>query len=95
LAAVDELQQKIQSRKNATLEGKIYDVLVEGDKRGRLHGRNRGDKLIYLTNVNVSEAPKAGETVNVQITASSPWSLEGELVEQGVSQTESEKVPVA
>lgn len=95
LAAVDELQQQIQSRKNATLEGKIYDVLVEGDKRGRLHGRNRGDKLIYLTNVNVSEAPKAGETVNVQITASSPWSLEGELVEQGVSQTESEKVPVA
>ncbi len=93
--AVDELQRVIQSRNNATLVGQKYDVLVEGRKRDRLHGRNRGDKLIYL---NVPDGlgvpvPQAGDIVLVEITDSSPFSLEADLpnVEARVIK---EKVPV-
>jgi tRNA A37 methylthiotransferase MiaB len=98
--AVDELQQEIQGKNNAILFGKRFDVLVEGRKRGRLHGRSRGDRLIYLNvpdGLGVPE-PQVGDTVSVEITDSSPWSLEAELPvvqapdERG--QVKKEKVPV-
>ncbi|MBT4124850.1 MAG: tRNA (N6-isopentenyl adenosine(37)-C2)-methylthiotransferase MiaB [Chloroflexi bacterium] len=91
--AVDEFQAEIQSKNNATLVGTNLDVLVEGRKRGRLHGRSRGDKLIYL-NVPVGTGavePQPGQTVQVEIKASSPWSLEAEPIEAKVQK---EKVPV-
>ena len=93
-AAVGELQQEIQARNNACLIGRNFDVLVEGRKRGRLHGRNRGDKLVYLNTPSdlPSHQPMIGQTVKVQITESSPWSLEAELIEV---QVKKEKVPVA
>ena len=92
--AVGELQQEIQARNNACLIGRDFDVLVEGRKRGRLHGRNRGDKLVYLNTPSdlPSHQPVIGQTVKVQITESSPWSLEAELIEV---QVKKEKVPVA
>lgn len=91
---VDEFQTEIQTKNNATLVGLTYDVLVEGRKRGRLHGRSRSDKLIYL-NVSVDQRvaePQPGQTVQVEITDSSPWSLEAELTTVRVMK---EKVPVA
>jgi len=90
---VDELQQAIQGNYNATLIGTNVDVLVEGRKRGRLHGRSRGDKLIYLNGaieLGTGE-PSPGETVQVEIMDSTPWSLESELVATNVKK---EKVPV-
>ena len=92
--AVGEFQQEIQARNNACLIGRDFDVLVEGRKRGRLHGRNRGDKLVYLNTPSdlPSHQPMIGQTVKVQITESSPWSLEAELIEV---QVKKEKVPVA
>ena len=92
--AVGELQQEIQARNNACLIGRDFDVLVEGRKRGRLHGRNRGDKLVYLNTPSdlPSHQPVIGQTVKVQITESSPWSLEAELIEV---QVKKEKVPIA
>ena len=92
--AVGELQQEIQARNNACLIGRNFDVLVEGRKRGRLHGRNRGDKLVYLNTPSdlPSHQPVIGQTVKVQITESSPWSLEAELIEV---QVKKEKVPFA
>ena len=99
-ATVDQLQQEIQGKNNATLVGQSFDVLVEGHKRDRLHGRTRGDKLIYLNapnGFNLAE-PQPGETVNVEITDSSPWSLEAELpatqAPNGRKQMKKEKVPV-
>jgi tRNA-2-methylthio-N6-dimethylallyladenosine synthase len=93
-AAVGELQQEIQSRNNACLIGRNFDVLVEGRKRGRLHGRSRGDKLVYLNTPSdlPSHQPMIGKTVKVQITESSPWSLEAELIEV---QVKKEKVLIA
>ena len=99
-ATVDQLQQQIQGKNNATLVGQSFDVLVEGHKRDRLHGRTRGDKLIYLNapnGFNLAE-PQPGETVSVEITDSSPWSLEAELpatqAPNGRKQMKKEKVPV-
>lgn len=96
LAAVDELQQEIQTRNNAMSVGKSFDVLVEGRKRGRLHGRSRRDKLIYLDVPEHLEpqSPQPGQIAQVEITDSSPWSLEGKLPEVEFAVTK-EKVPVA
>ena len=93
-AAVGELQEEIQTRNNARMIGSCFDVLVEGRKRGRLHGRTRGDKLVYLNTTSdpISQEPRVGQTVEVEITESSPWSLEANLVEV---QVKKEKVPVA
>ena len=93
-AAVGELQEEIQTRNNARMVGSRFDVLVEGRKRGKLHGRSRGDKLVYLNTTSdpISQEPRVGQTVEVEITESSPWSLEAQLVE---IQVKKEKVPVA
>jgi tRNA-2-methylthio-N6-dimethylallyladenosine synthase len=94
-AAVDELQQAIQAKNNALMVGSKYEVLVEGHKRDRLHGRTRGDKLIYLNAPNGFNfvEPQTGETVSVEITDSSPWSLEAELPKVR-TMVKKEKVPV-
>ena len=93
-AAVGELQEEIQTRNNAHLVGCTLDVLVEGRKRGRLHGRSRGDKLVYLNTPSdlKSQQPRVGQTVEVEIIESSPWSLEAKL---SGAQVKKEKVPVA
>ena len=97
---VDEFQQYIQGKNNATLVGQNIEVLIEGRKRGRLHGRSRGDKLIYLNVPDGLGLPEhqAGETVNVEITDSSPWSLEAVLPQvqapDGRAAVKKEKVPV-
>ena len=75
LRTVDDLQAQIQSQINADLLGLEFDILVDGETRGRLRGRTRGDKLVYLT----GGGPALGETVSVGITGASPWSLEGDL----------------
>jgi tRNA-2-methylthio-N6-dimethylallyladenosine synthase len=75
LRTVDDLQSQIQTRLNADLLGLEFDILVDGETRGRLRGRTRGDKLVYLT----GGGPALGETVSVGITGASPWSLEGDL----------------
>jgi tRNA-2-methylthio-N6-dimethylallyladenosine synthase len=106
LATVDDLQQEIQTRNNATLVGKSFGVLVEGRKRGRLHGRNRGDKLIYLNEPENRGSQNRqdlnpGQTIRAEIVDSSPWSLEAELAPENSPEPEShenqankEKVPV-
>lgn len=75
LRAVDDLQSRIQTEINADLVGQEFDILVDGETRGRLRGRTRGDKLVYLT----GGGPALGDSVRIGITAASPWSLEGDL----------------
>ena len=77
LADVNELQERIQTELNRELEGRKFDVLVDGRTRGKLQGRTRGDKIVYL------EGPDSliGDTRRVEINESSPWSLRGEFIE--------------
>lgn len=73
---LDEVQQKIQSEINASLVGETAEVLIEGEKRGRVFGRTWLDKLVYLE-PDVHVAPPVGATEDVRIVGSTPYSLVG------------------
>lgn len=73
LKAVQELQTDIQTEINRKLYDQTMQVLVEGIKRGKAHGRNRNDKLVYVEGGEDS----IGEVVNARIHKTSPWSLTG------------------
>ena len=72
---LEELQENILTEINAALVGQEVDILVEGCRDGKWHGRTRSDKLVFFQ----SEEEQLGELVNLNITRASPWSLQGEL----------------
>ena len=76
LKAVDELQEGIQAEINGRLLGQTLEVLLEGTRRGRVQGRSRNDKLVYLD----AGDDRIGEVVGVKINSTSPWSLTGAVV---------------
>ena len=52
------------------------DILVEGERRGRIFGRAKNDKIVYI-NDDVGKLCSNGKTVKVKINQTSSWSLEG------------------
>ena len=75
LKAVQELQTNIQTEINSKLYDQTMEVLVEGMKRGKAHGRNRNDKLVYVD----GGYDSIGKVVDTRIHKTSPWSLTGVL----------------
>ncbi len=75
LHAVEDLQARIATEINAALLGTTQEVLVEGEKDGTFTGRNRGNKLVHFR---AEDAPAIGELVDVRVTKTTPWSLQGE-----------------
>jgi tRNA-2-methylthio-N6-dimethylallyladenosine synthase len=73
---VELLQKRIATDINSRYLGKTVDVLVEGTAKGRWYGRTRTNKLVHFA----SDEPLAGALVDVEISATEPWFLEGELV---------------
>lgn len=73
---VEELQNKIATEINAQLSGNILEVLVEGRKKGRWHGRTRTNKLAFFND----DAELLGQLVAVKIEQTSPWSLQGKAL---------------
>ncbi|GBD13314.1 tRNA-2-methylthio-N(6)-dimethylallyladenosine synthase [bacterium HR24] len=78
LHAVEELQEGIARQLNEALVGTVQEVLVEGERGGKLYGRTRTNKLVHFP----GEA-RPGELVQVRIERASPWSLQGELAAAG------------
>jgi tRNA-2-methylthio-N6-dimethylallyladenosine synthase len=76
LHEVETLQKRIAGGINARYLGRTVDVLVEGTAKGRWFGRTRTNKIVHFA----SEAPLAGELVDVEITSTEPWFLEGRVV---------------
>ena len=76
LKAVEELQAGIQAEINGRLNNSRFEVLLEGITRGRVEGRNRNDKLVYVEDAD----QRIGEMVSVEIDRTSPWSLQGRVV---------------
>ena len=73
LKHMDILQEEILTEINLSLVGEKVEVLVEGRKRGKLHGRTRTDKLVFI-----EESPvRVGSLQEVLIEKASPWSLRG------------------
>ena len=75
LTAIDELQASIQAEINSKLMDETLEVLVEGTKRGQVHGRSRSDKLVYVE----GGEGVIGHTAPVRIERAGPWSLGGRI----------------
>ena len=78
LAELNELQETICSEINSGLADREFDVLIDGHSKGKLQGRTRTDKLVYLDNSETFET-RIGGFASVRITETSPWSLQGEV----------------
>ena len=77
---LEDLHQGILTEINSALLGQEVDILVEGRRDGKWHGRTRTDKLVFFQ----SEDEYLGQLVNLNITKTGPWSLQGELVQSQV-----------
>jgi tRNA-2-methylthio-N6-dimethylallyladenosine synthase len=75
LAEVERLQEGIQQEANARLLNEWVEILVEGKNRGKWYGRTRSDKLVFFN----SSLEHLGELVNLRISRTSPWSLQGKI----------------
>lgn len=80
-----ELQNKISLENNQQEEGKIFEVLVEGETKSNpdlLAGRTRTNKLVIFP----GPIKLTGTLAQVKITKGRPNLLEGELVSHGANQ---------
>jgi tRNA-2-methylthio-N6-dimethylallyladenosine synthase len=73
LEHIERLQEKIASAINARLKGKLVEVLVEGEKKGRWWGRTRSDKLVFFND----SRDCRGKLIKIRVEKTSPWSLQG------------------
>jgi tRNA-2-methylthio-N6-dimethylallyladenosine synthase len=73
LQAVEALQKTIASEINSTYLGTTQEVLVDGYHKGKWQGRTSSDKLVFIE----SNEPLLGQLVNIRVTRTSPWSLQG------------------
>ena len=74
--AVEELQERLCSARNAARIGQQLEVLIDSKNKGRWGGRSRGNTLVHVAD----ERHLLGSIVDVRITQSSPWYLIGEVV---------------
>ena len=73
---VERLQEGIATEINRQLLGQTVEILVEGRKKGKWWGRTRTDKLVFFN----SETDHLGQLVYVKVEKTSPWSLQGSIV---------------
>jgi len=76
LEAVESLQKGISTEINARLMGSRVEVLVEGRKKGKWHGRSRSGKLVFFS----ASGDMCGQLAEVVVNRTGPWSLQGEPV---------------
>jgi tRNA-2-methylthio-N6-dimethylallyladenosine synthase len=72
--ALEKLQERIATKRNARRLGDTEEVLVEGISKGRWTGRTRGNTLVHFDD----ERDVLGKLVDVTITDTSPWFLMGQ-----------------
>ncbi|MFN3973894.1 MAG: tRNA (N6-isopentenyl adenosine(37)-C2)-methylthiotransferase MiaB [Dehalococcoidia bacterium] len=77
---VEHLQGRIAAEINAHYLGKTVEVLVDGRERGKWRGRTGTDKLVFFSD---GEQDYMGKLVDVRITKTSPWALQGEPLGAG------------
>lgn len=75
LLALDDLQAKVVAEINGRFLGHTLQVLVEDQHRGKWRGRTRQNKLVFFKD----DADWRGRLVDVQITWTGPWSMQGRL----------------
>lgn len=74
--ALDEQQARITAEINARWLGQTVEVLVEGSHNGKWRGRTPQNKLVFFED---DQAERRGQLVDVEITWTGPWSMQGRL----------------
>jgi len=69
--AVEELQERLLTARNAARIGETHEVLVDSRQKGRWGGRTRGNLLVHID----SDRDLLGQLVPAVISESSPWYL--------------------
>ncbi len=80
---LEQLQERIATTINARLQGQTLEVLVEGEFRGKWRGRTGSNKLVFFTHPD----DWTGRLAQVRITHTSPWSLQGTVINPGKDST--------
>ncbi|MBN1147742.1 MAG: tRNA (N6-isopentenyl adenosine(37)-C2)-methylthiotransferase MiaB [Anaerolineales bacterium] len=88
---LEELQEKIAAEINARHLAKTVPVLFEEKVRGRWRGRTPTNKLVFVE----SAQDLRGQTRNVYITWTGPWSMQGALQDAPAADLPVEVLPVA
>ena len=74
-AMLDDLQAQVVGEINQQFLGQIVPVLIEDKHRGKWRGRTPQNKLVFIESDQVSK----GQVVDVQITWTGPYSMQGRL----------------
>ena len=77
LHIIEEVQERIAWEINKELLGTTQEVLVEDRRKGRWQGRSRTNKLVFTS----YDDDLQGQLIDIEIDQTSPWSLQGSLVE--------------
>lgn len=80
---LERLQEQIATARSAAFLGQTVEVLVEGESKGKWRGRTPGNKLVFFSDAH----DWTGRLARVQITHTSPWSLQGQLVSESILQS--------
>jgi tRNA-2-methylthio-N6-dimethylallyladenosine synthase len=80
LQAVNELQERIVADINRELLGQQVEILVEEQHKGKWKGRTRTNKLVFFSDEEDGRRDWRGKRVNVKITWTGPWSMQGQLL---------------
>jgi len=72
---IERLQEKIATEINARLQGRVVEVLAEGEVRGKWQSRTRSGKLVFFSD----NGDRTGQLVKIRIEKTSPWSLQGRV----------------
>jgi len=74
--AIDTQQASISAAINGQWLGHMVEVLVEDQLDGKWRGRTPQNKIVFFDD---SSANRKGDLVNVEITWTGPWSMQGRL----------------
>ena len=75
-ARLEALQESVCAEINARSLGQTVEVLIEDMPKGKWRGRTRTNKLVFVD----SPLPLRGRLVQVEITWTGPWSMQGRFV---------------
>ncbi|HKZ84017.1 MAG TPA: TRAM domain-containing protein [Anaerolineae bacterium] len=73
--ALEDLQARIADKINRRYLGEAVEILVEASHKGKWRGRTRTNKLVFIED----PVDRLGQAVNVKITWTGPWSMQGVL----------------
>jgi tRNA-2-methylthio-N6-dimethylallyladenosine synthase len=81
-AMLDELQAQVVAEINSQYLGQVVEVLIEDEHKGKWRGRTPQNKLVFFE----AEGDWRGRLVDLEITWTGPWSMQGRLPQQQPSE---------